>query len=117
MNIFGHPRHPPSTQLDNDLIDDWNVGTEILVNRIESDCLEATVTLNEVRSATQEDPALSLLCASIGLTHCPDDQACRPFKHIYHELTLVDGIVVRNDKIVVPESLQQRMIESAHEGH
>jgi hypothetical protein len=73
-------RHPPSTQLDNDLIDDWNVeiGTEILVNRIESDSLEATVTLDEVRSATQEDPALSFH------VHPLDWHTVQMIRHVVH---------------------------------
>ena len=35
----------------------------------------------------------------------------------FHELAVVDGMVVRGDRIGVPETLRQRMIEIAHKGH
>ena len=31
--------------------------------------------------------------------------------------TIVDGIVLRGDRIVVPAKLRHRMVEIAHEGH
>ena len=39
------------------------------------------------------------------------------YKHIFSELAVVEGIVVRGDRIVVPKLLRQRMIEITHEGH
>ena len=39
------------------------------------------------------------------------------YKHVFHELTTVDGIVLRGDRIVVPAKLRQKMIEIAHDGH
>ena len=112
-------RHPPSVELNKDLIEEWGVelDTDILVNRIISDSLEAAITLEEIRSATEQDAALSALSNDIGKEQCADIPILQPFKSIFHELSFINGIIVRNNKLVIPESLQQRMIEWAHEGH
>ena len=39
------------------------------------------------------------------------------YRHVFHELTIVDRMVLRGDRIVVPAKLRQRMVEIAHEGH
>ena len=40
------------------------------------------------------------------------------FAKIRSELTSVDGnLVLRRSRIVVPDALQKRMVELAHEGH
>ena len=39
------------------------------------------------------------------------------YKNVFHELTTVDGIVLRGDRIIEPAKLRQKMIEIAHEGH
>ena len=112
-------RHTPTLELNSDLVEEWNVelGTEVLVNRIISNTLDTAITLDELRRATNDDPVLSVVSASIGRTQCPSDPIFRPFKDVYHELSNVDGIIVRCDRIVVPEKLQQCMIAWAHEGH
>ena len=39
------------------------------------------------------------------------------YKHVIAELTIVDGMVMRGDRIVVSDRLRPRMLEIAHEGH
>ena len=40
------------------------------------------------------------------------------FANVRNELTSVDGnIVLRGNRIVIPDALQKRVIEQAHEGH
>ena len=41
----------------------------------------------------------------------------QPYRQVFHELSIADGIVLRGDRIVVPEKLRHRMAEIAHEGH
>jgi len=76
------------------------------------------VTKEQVQKATDEDPTLIALkgCIRQGWVDARADNL-QAYKHIFSELAVVDGIVVRGDRIVVPEILRQRMIEIAHEGH
>ena len=93
-------RHPPSVELNKDLIEEWGVelDTDILVNRIISDSLAAAITLEEIRAATELDAALVALRKEIGKDQCPDIPILKPFKSIFQELSFINGIVVRNNK-------------------
>ena len=43
--------------------------------------------------------------------------ALEPFKFVFPELTVVDGLVLRGDRAVVPNTLQNKIVNIAHEGH
>ena len=43
--------------------------------------------------------------------------ALEPFKFVFPELKVVDGLVLRGDRIVVPNTLQNKIFNIAHEGH
>ena len=76
------------------------------------------VTKEQVQKATDEDPTLLALrgCIHQGWID-PKAENLQVYKQVFSELAVVDGMVVRGDRIVVPETLKQRMIEIAHEGH
>ena len=47
-----------------------------------------------------------------------DPSTLKIFTNVRNELTAVDGnIVLRGNRIVIPDALQERLIELAHEGH
>ena len=47
-----------------------------------------------------------------------DPSTLKIFAKVWNELTSVDGnIVLRGNRIVIPDALQKRVIELAHEGH
>ena len=112
-------RHPPTHDLTQDLIDEWGVetGTDIYVNRVIEDSLPPAVSLEEIRTATKEDAVLSTLISTIGQRYCPNNPILSSYKHVFNELTVIDGVVMREHKIVIPQILQERVIEGAHEGH
>jgi len=88
------------------------------VNYVVTCNMPNAVTKEQVQKATDEDPALIALkgCIHQGWIDARAENL-QAYKHIFSELAVVDGIVVRGDRIVVPEILRQRMIENAHEGH
>ena len=57
------------------------------------------MSLDEIREASLADPTLQ----------SANDDALRPYRNIISELSTCDGIVI-------PPSLQQRVVDSAHEG-
>ena len=76
----------------------------------------------EIASATADDPELQDMIKCIrGETS--SDQAHRlktrnRFERVMSELCITeDGIVLRGSRIVLPESLQDRAVRTAHEGH
>ena len=88
------------------------------VNYIVSCDTPKAVTKEQVKESTDEDPALQALkrCIHQGWIDTKVT-SIQEYKHVFHELTTVDGIVLRGDRIVVPAKLRQKMIEIAHEGH
>ena len=75
-----------------------------------------TVTKEQVQKATDGDPTLLALrvCIHQGWIDAKAENL-QAYKHVFSELAVVDGIVLR-DRIVVPETLRQRMIEIVDEG-
>ena len=81
----------------------------------------AAVTLDDFTSATQNDPTMQLLKMAIqrGYIKPSEAVALGPYKQVLTELTLArEGqVVLRGDRIIVPESLQPAVISAAHDGH
>ena len=79
----------------------------------------AAITIQEVREETCKNETLTKLRQAIqtGLNEAGDELLPYMAKEIKHDLHVVDGVIYRGKRIIVPESLQQRVIELGHEGH
>ena len=78
------------------------------------------LTLEEIRTATKEDEDFQRLIQYIHKgkeQHLKSDPQLKPFSKIFHELSVVDDVVMRVTQIVIPPKLQDRVIEICHEGH
>ena len=76
--------------------------------------------LEEIRTATKEDEDFQRLIQHIHKgkeQHLKSDPHLKPFSKIFHELSVVDDVVMRVTQIVIPPKLQERVIEICHEGH
>ena len=91
--------------------------TDIHVNRIITDSLPHAITRDELKVESKKDQSICQLTASIGKGHCPDSTELAPYRQVFTELWAIDGILMRNDQIVIPKSLRARVVESAHQGH
>jgi hypothetical protein len=82
---------------------------------------DAPISQAEMRAATQEDELLMLICDKVqngwptSNTKLADN--VKSFWLIRHELSVIDGILFRSDRMVVPGSLRNRVVDLAHEGH
>ena len=45
------------------------------------------------------------------------DADLRKYSNVFNELAVVDGLVLRGERIVVPQTLREAMVKIAHEGH
>ena len=113
-------RHPPPLDMDNVTEreqEELGVAqdSEIYVARVVEDQLPDALTRSMVRKATREDKKLSLLREDI------ERGVCRPALHqytkVFEDLTVVDGMIIREGRLLVPESLRAVTIQIAHEGH
>lgn len=76
----------------------------------------AAIDIQEVEEATKSDKTLDIVkrCLRSGAW---DYVEVRPFLPFKNELGFIGDLVVRGNKLVVPDTLKTRMIEIAHEGH
>jgi hypothetical protein len=95
--------------------------TEHTINTIVQDCLPSQIPIEQLISATINDVQINEIKKALKLKHWGnniDGALIKPFKGIWNELSVSSqGILMRNDVIVIPNSLQKQVIEHAHEGH
>ena len=105
-----HPDIQDSANQDND--------EELCVFSIIAENMPQALSLTDIKTATDEDPALSLLRQAIhARQRCPSHPSLSPFIKIYDELTTEGGVIVRGHRIVLPQTLHQKAIELSHAGH
>ena len=81
-------------------------------------------TSNQLLKVYKNDQSEDPICQQI-LTYCqtkwPDkkvlDSSLRPYWQLRGEITVGDGLLMRGQRIIVPESLQTETLRKIHEGH
>ncbi|CAB3998539.1 Transposon Tf2-9 poly [Paramuricea clavata] len=82
-----------------------------------NDTAPRAMPLDEIATATRADKTLSTLVTCLRTNKWSTD-ILTSFKHIKDELTVTNnGIILRGHRIVIPQALQQRAIDIAHETH
>ena len=87
-----------------------------VINTVVSSSLPRACTVEEVKAATAIDPILQRLiqCLSAGVWNVPKLQPYSPHRN---ELSCSEGVVLRGERIIIPASLQERILDLAHQGH
>ena len=94
---------------------------EAYVNAIVTSLPVATTRLEEIKEETLRDPNLLKLANTI-LTGWPDERRhcppeCTDYWNFREELTVVDSIIFKGNRVVIPASLQKNMLQQIHKGH
>ena len=68
----------------------------------------------ELAAATENDGVLQRVIRSIteGKANCPN-----PYVIFVDELCVVDGVILKGERVVVPDSMKAQMLTLIHEGH
>lgn len=98
---------------------------EAYVNFVMTTSLPKAVTLETVKSATAADHTLQKVIQMhisgkwpTKHTDCDIDKSLLDsFRQVSNELTFSNGVLFRDTRIVIPKSLQKKVINLAHEGH
>ena len=81
----------------------------------------SSLTWNDVRIATSSDTSMNKLLELVehGFPHAKNDlpQELRAYHQYIDKLTSFDGVVLHNDRIVIPPSLRDRVLQSLHSAH
>ncbi|XP_055588760.1 uncharacterized protein K02A2.6-like [Uranotaenia lowii] len=75
----------------------------------------AAITLEEIRTETANDETLSAVIKAIHNQKWPS--SLFRYETFSKELGVIHGIVVRDDRIVLPPKLRSRALDIAHRGH
>ena len=96
-----------------------NAREQVVYSIITGTALQA-ISLVEVQDATEKDRELSKLIPLIqggNRNACKADPDLMKYAQVFQELSYLEGVVTRGHQIVIPKSLQERVIDICHEGH
>ena len=108
-------RHPSAGTMENDEAQEqWDIEIDTLIEW----AVPNAVTLEQIQESTRKSPEMSELKIAIRRGYVEKSQHClQPYKKIHDEMTVEKDIVLRGERIVMPEDLQKRIIQIAHESH
>ena len=75
------------------------------------------VTLSDMRCETSKDVTLSKLLTQIQTGKWSRGTDLEPYSRIKDELSIFEGVILRGNRIVVPQSLRKQILSLAHETH
>ncbi|XP_052131635.1 uncharacterized protein K02A2.6-like [Frankliniella occidentalis] len=77
------------------------------------------VNNKEVLDATVGDPVLLAVHEAVYTGHWPTPlpAVLQPYHNVKTELTTLDTLVLRGDRVVIPEALRERVLNSLHAAH
>ena len=80
-----------------------------------------SVTWDDVRTATSSDPTMCRLVEFIqeGFPELPSDlpSELRQYHQFRENLTEFDGVCLYNDRVIIPPSLRDRVLQTLHSAH
>ena len=106
--ISRHPRNPCTPPADN--------ATEVYVNYLCNNLIPKAMNINEVQQETTKDPVLCKLSEAIAHNNWLDPEV-KSFLNVKDELSVCNGLILRNHRLVLPHSLQNKAVDLAHTGH
>lgn len=101
----------------------YEIESEDHIYFITRNAVPKAVTLSEVESATATDPVLQAVMSAMksGCWHkAPPGVSLSElsrYEQVKEQLTCTDTVLLKSDRLVVPASLQERIVDLAHEGH
>ena len=75
------------------------------------------VTLSDMRCETSKDVTLSKLLTQIQTGKWSRGTDLEPYSRIKDELSIFEGVILRGNRIVVPQSQSKQILSLAHETH
>lgn len=90
---------------------------EAYVAYISQHAVPKAMSLDEVRLATQESSTLQQVMNAIQSGKWYDSPDLTPFVRFRDEFSIIDGVILRDHRLVIPSALQHRVVEIAHHTH
>ena len=97
-------------------MEDEEEDMEILVNRVDYGYIPDAVTLSVLQFETKQDKTLVKLTEDIKVGKLRPELE-KSYKNIFAELSVLDGVVLREERLLIPESVRADILALSHEGH
>ena len=94
---------------------------EYQIHSVASNLPISAQKIREFKQETLKDPVLQEVITFIrngwpsSYSQCSPD--LKPYYHIKEELSIVDGIILKVDNVLVPSLMRRDMLKRIHEGH
>ena len=88
---------------------------EIIVNRVQHGYMPDAVTIPVLQHFTKEDTVLSKLAQDVQKGKLREE--LHKYKQVFKELSVVDNMLLKGDRMVIPAKLRPDILALAHEGH
>ena len=100
-------------------------GEEVYIRRLFMSDLPDAVTLDMLHEAAEKDPTYKKLREAVRQGKKPEDRELVPYTSVWSELGVVDDLVCRGDRLVVPSAeigkdtgdIRTWLADIAHDGH
>ena len=108
-------RHPVKEAPQEVEEDQWDLDVDWIIR----DALPDACTLEEMQRAHADSEQMRQLKQAVeeGRISKGQEKILQPYKKMLTEITDVEGILVRGDRIIVPDEMRRRVVQIAHEGH
>ena len=90
--------------------------TEAYVHYLRNNLIPKAMTIDEVQQETAHDSVLCKLSEAITRNNWLDPEV-KPFLNVKGELSVCNGLILRNHRLLLPHSLQDKALDLAQTGH
>ena len=107
-------RHPPCENMNTrNAVEN---GSDVYVNHLIEEGFPHAITIAQIRLETGKDIVLQVLIGLIGkYDKCNTEPRLHQYKHVYDELWVTQDIVMRGDRVVLPDSLKADAVGLGHQ--
>ena len=75
------------------------------------------MTQEEVQTETQKDATMKKLAKAIQTGQWSKEEELADYAKIKNELSIACGVILRDHRLVIPESLRQKVVDISHASH
>ena len=92
----------------------WFPGMDAIVERTVRDCMACQVATPQTsRMPLKMTPLPAVKTDEIGAK----DPDMKPYTSLISELSVINGLLLRGERLVIPKKLQKKIVDAVHEGH
>ena len=82
-----------------------------------NDAVPKALTIEQIATSTHADECLLQVIESISPSNWVKTPATKPYFHMRSDLSVANGILLFQNRIVIPASLREKVLQLAHESH